>query len=103
MLKILLAVDGSESALRATRELVKHAGWYRETPEIELVTVRAPFPVGGLSGKVVNRDMLERYYHEEGEKALAGSKEMLSAASIKFAPHVLVGDVAKTIVEHAEK
>jgi len=101
MLKILLAVDGSQGAVRATRELIKHVGLYKETPEVELLTVRPPLPVGGLSGIVVNRQMIDRYYREEGEKALAPNQELLAQAGIKHTAHVVVGEVAHLIVEHA--
>jgi len=53
---------------------------YKETPEVELLTVRPPLPVGGLSGIVVNRQMIDRYYREEGEKALAPNQELLAQA-----------------------
>ena len=44
MVKILLAVDGSESSLRATRSLIETAQWFKELPQIELVTVHLPVP-----------------------------------------------------------
>lgn len=104
MVKILLAVDGSESAVHATRKLVESAAAYREPPEIELVTVHLPVPhVGGFSGAVVTHETIEKYYREEGEKALAPSRELLDRAKIRHASHILVGDIAKCIVEHAEK
>ena len=104
MLKILLAVDGSESAIRATRKFIETAGWYKEPPQVELVTVHLPVPqVGGFSGAVVTREMFERYYQEEGDKMLAPSRQLLEAAGIEYTPHVLVGQIAQTIVEHAER
>lgn len=103
MVKILLAVDGSESAVRATRKLVESAAAYREPPQVELVTVHLPVPHVGFSGVVVTHEMIERYYREEGEKALAPSKALLDQAKIRYASHILVGDIAKCIVEHAEK
>ena len=104
MLKILLAVDGSESALRATRKLIESAGWYQEPIEIELVTVHPPVPqVGGFAGAVVTHDMVEHYYSEEGGKALAPSRKLLDEARLRYTPHILIGDVAPTIVEHARK
>ena len=104
MLKILLAVDGSESALRATRELVQAAALYREPPQVELVAVHLPVPhVGGFSGVVVTHEMIERYYAEEGGKMLASSRQLLDAAGIKYTPHILVGQIAQTIVEHAQR
>ena len=104
MLKILLAVDGSESALRATRKLIETAAWYKEPPPVELVTVHLPVPhIGGFSGVVLTHDMIERYYAEEGDKMLAPSRQLLDAARVKYTPHILVGQIAPTIVAHAQK
>ena len=69
--KILLAVDGSESAVRAARKLIETADWYKEPPTVELVAVHLPVPVVGFADVVVSREMIERYYQEEGEKMLA--------------------------------
>ena len=38
-MKILLAVDGSKYSLDAVDSLIEHAGWYREKPQVELLTV----------------------------------------------------------------
>jgi nucleotide-binding universal stress UspA family protein len=104
MLKILLATDGSESALRATRKLVETAAWYKEPPQVELVTVHLPVPeIGGFADVVLTRQMIERYYQEEGEQALQASRQLLAAAGIKCTPHVLVGPIAQTIVERAQQ
>lgn len=103
MLKILLAVDGSESAARATRKLIDTLSWYKEAPQIDLVTVHLPVPsVSGMSN-VVSKDMLDRYYGEECENALAPSKKLLDAAGVKYTPHKLVGQIAESIVEQATK
>ena len=101
MLKILLAVDGSESAARAARKLIETAGWYKEPPTVELVAVHLPVPLVGFSDVVVSRQMVERYYQEEGEKMLATARRLLDAAGIKYVPHILIGQIAQTIVEHA--
>jgi nucleotide-binding universal stress UspA family protein len=102
MLKILLATDGSESAVRATRTLIETAAWYNEPPQVELVTVHLPVPpIGGLSGVVLTPQMIERYYQEEGEQALRASRQLLAAAGIKCTPHILVGPIAQTIVDRA--
>ena len=102
MPKLLLAVDGSESAICATRNLIEAAARYAERPDVELLTVHlAVPPVDVLSSAVVSRDTLERYYREEGEKALAPIRGLLGTAGLKVTAHVLVGDIASTIVEHA--
>jgi nucleotide-binding universal stress UspA family protein len=102
--KILLAVDGSEAADRATRKLVEMAGWFKEPLEVELVTVHLPLPqVGGFAGAVVSHEMVEKYYSEEGGKALAPARKLLDAAGVRYIPHILIGEVAPTIVGHVEK
>src|SRR5215470_9178817 len=103
MLKVLLAVDGSENALRATRELISHAQLYKEPLYVELLTVRSPLPLGGFSGAVLTREMVDSYYREEGQKALSASERLLTQADIALESHVQVGDVATTIVGHATK
>jgi len=104
VLKLLLAVDGSDSAIRATQKLVESAGWFKEPLEIELVTVHLPLPhVGGFAGAVVSHDMIEKYYSEEGGKALAPARKLLDAAGVRYVPHILVGEVAQGIVAHSEK
>jgi len=103
-MKILLAVDDSENAVRATRNLAAASPLYKQAPEVELVTVHLPVPyVGPFAGAVVSQDMTQRYYREEGEKALAPSKQVLDTAGIRYSPHVLVGEIAQTIIDHAQK
>ncbi len=104
MLKIMLAVDGSDSASRATQTLIETAGWYKEPLEVELVTVHLPLPqVGGFAGSVVSHDMVEKYYSEEGGKALAPARKLLDAAGVRYVPHILVGEIAPSLVSHAQK
>ena len=40
VIKTLLAVDGSDSAVRATRKLVETLSWYKDAPQVELVRLR---------------------------------------------------------------
>jgi nucleotide-binding universal stress UspA family protein len=104
VLKILLAVDGSESATRATQKVIEAAGWFKEPLEVELVTVHLPLPqVGGFAGAVVSHDMVEKYYSEEGGRALAPARKLLDGAGIRHVPHILVGEIAQSVVDHAQK
>jgi nucleotide-binding universal stress UspA family protein len=97
-MKILIAVDGSKPSLKALQLLVDHSDWYREPPEVELITVHLPVPAVGR----VPRSQLERYYVEEGEAKLAPAKKKLDAAGVPYKAHVLVGPVAESIVKHAK-
>jgi nucleotide-binding universal stress UspA family protein len=102
-MKILLAVDGSKASLGAVKKVIDHAGQFRDAPRIELLTVHRPVPpVRGL-GAGVGKSQLERYYQEEGEKALAAAKKLLDGAGMPYQAQVLVGDPAETIVKHCRK
>jgi nucleotide-binding universal stress UspA family protein len=98
-MKIVVAVDGSKPSLKAVQLLIDHAGWYREAPQVELVTVHLPVPKVARLPKA----QLERYYAEEGQSRLAAAKKKLDAAGVRYQPHVLVGSVAESIVKHAKE
>jgi nucleotide-binding universal stress UspA family protein len=101
-MRILLAVDGSKNSVDAVQFLIDHANWYRETPEIELVTVHLPVPKLPGMGAAVGKNQLQKYYQEEGEKHLAAARLKLDAAGVPYQPRVLVGPVAETLVKHAK-
>ena len=42
MTKILLPVDGSPSAVRATQTLIDTLGWYKEAPSLDVGAVHLP-------------------------------------------------------------
>ncbi|HVC11002.1 MAG TPA: universal stress protein [Burkholderiales bacterium] len=101
-MKILLAVDGSKYSLDAVKCVIEHADWYREKPEVELVTVHLPVPKLPGMGSVVGRGQIKRYYEEEGAQALAKARKLLDGAGIGYSARVLIGAPAETIVAHAE-
>jgi nucleotide-binding universal stress UspA family protein len=101
-MKILLAVDGSKHSLDAVQALVDHLGWYREAPQVELVTVHLPVPRLPGMGAAVGKNQLQKYYDEEGEKQLAAARRKLDAAGVPYTPRTLVGAVAETLVKHAK-
>ena len=101
-MKILLAVDGSKSSLDAVQSFVDHVDWYRDKPQVQLVTVHLPVPKLPGMGAAVGKSQIEQYYQQEGEQKLAAAKRKLDAAKIPYEPHVLVGPVAESIVKHAK-
>ena len=101
MLKILLPVDGSASAVNATRKLIETLGWYREPPAIELCTVHLPLPKVPNMGAFVSKDMIQKYYDDECAAMLAPSIKLLDAARIAYTSHALTGPIAETIVARA--
>jgi nucleotide-binding universal stress UspA family protein len=101
--RILLAVDGSEASARAATQLVKSLGWYKSTPEIDLLTVHLPVPKLHNMGAVVTHEMIERHYAEESAAAMAPARAVLDAAGVRYVAHRAVGQIAETIVAQANE
>jgi len=102
-LKILVAVDGSIHSLAAVRCLINQAARYRESPEIELLTVHRPVPSLPRMGMVIGKADIERYYADEGEEALAAAKKLLDRAGVKYRSNVLIGDPGDLIAKRASE
>jgi nucleotide-binding universal stress UspA family protein len=102
-MKILLAVDGSAHALGAVKCVIDHADWYKEKPQIELLTVHLPLPKLPGLGTTVGKTQIQRYYEEEGAQALAEARKALDRSGLRYEARILIGDPADTIVKHAKK
>jgi nucleotide-binding universal stress UspA family protein len=102
-MRILLAVDGSKAALGAVKRVIDHVGEFRDAPTIDLVTVHRPIPKVRGMGAGVGKSQVERYYQDEGEKALAEAKKLLDKAGIPYHAQVLVGDPAEAIMQQCRK
>ena len=103
-MKLLLAVDGSKSSLKGVECVIDHAEWYRQKPDVLLVTVQLPVPRLPNMGKVVGRAQIEKFYEDEGAKALSAAKRKLAAAGMKGAElrQGDTGQALRRIGEHAE-
>ena len=102
-MKILVAVDGSKASLDAVKYVIDHAADYKVAPSVELVTVHREVPKLPGMGAAVGKTQIQRYYMEEGEEVMTPSMKLLDKARITYQPHVLVGDPAQRVVEHAVK
>jgi nucleotide-binding universal stress UspA family protein len=100
-MKILFATDGSACALSALSTLADHLDRFREPIKVLVLHVHPPLPYPNAAAWV-GKDVITRYYNEEGEVALADSRGLLAARDISFETTKLVGDPAQTIVAHAE-
>ena len=104
MMKILLAVDGSKTSLDAVKFVIKHAHWFSEPPQLEVVTGHAQismprFP--GMSG--IGKTQMQQFYEEEGGKRLVEAKRLLDQAGMRYTARVLVGPSGEVITQHANK
>ncbi len=98
--KILLPVDGSEQSLRAVEEVISLGERLRERPELYLLHVHLPIPVGRIQAHV-SKETLEGYYLEESRAQLAAAEVRLKAAGVAFVSHIHVGQPADVIVREA--
>ena len=69
MLKIMIAVDGSEASLRATQSAIQSIAWYKQAPRIDLIAIHVSIPSVPHMGLVISQEMLDNYYREESSDA----------------------------------
>lgn len=96
-MRILIAVDGSEAALRAVRYAIRLAGELKLAPELHLLYADEPLLRSvamslGLEGT-------RRYHAENGRVATQKARAMLKRAKAACEEHVLVGEPAPTILK----
>lgn len=99
MVKILVPVDGSESALRALKTAIAMAGQHDDA---ELHLLNAPIPIlSGHAKMFLGKQVVQDYYNEEGEKALADARKVAETAGVRFVTVIKAGQSAQTIVDYA--
>lgn len=103
MLKLLMPVDGSESAVNSVSLMIPKLAWFKDGVEIHLLNVQNPMPYGNRVSSVLGQDKVKQYHHDEGLAALQPSREKLDAAGIKYVFHIGVGAAAETIVQYARE
>jgi nucleotide-binding universal stress UspA family protein len=100
-MKIMLAADGSEFTRAAAQYLATHLDFLAAKPTIEILHVRAPFPMP-RAAKVVGKKAIESYEKEECEKALKVAESELKKAGVPFKSFWVVGDVADEIASYVK-
>ncbi len=71
-MKILIAIDGSPSSLRAVEYVTRHADIFGVSPQINLISVHLPVP-SPRARAWVGKEVLDQYYSDESDEALAGA------------------------------
>lgn len=100
MLKALVAVDGSQTALCAVRHVIKLIR-DREPLEVHLVNVQPP--VRGDITMFVAASTVQDYHLDEANKALNPACALLDAAGISYRRHIFVGHAGEMIAECARR
>jgi nucleotide-binding universal stress UspA family protein len=102
--KILVAFDGSESALRAVRHVATLNDLVK--PHVHLLHARDPLH---LKDAVLVKDLpkvieqIQQAHLDSGMEALRPASAILKDAGVACDPHVVIGDAAQTIVDTAAK
>lgn len=97
----LIPFDGSDQSMRALELAISEAKSRQITPALVLLNVQMPLPSDIT--RFIDRNTVDDYHLEEGEKVLTRAKERLSASSLIHTFHILVGDVSTTISEFASR
>jgi nucleotide-binding universal stress UspA family protein len=93
--RVLLALDGSEPALRAAQRLVDWQGWLGEL-DVQIVHVQQPLT---LLAAIVppHRDVIEQWSTRAGEEATQHARELFAKAGIRHHLHLSVGEPFREI------
>ena len=99
-MKILVAIDGSPQALAALETLAGKFDFFRDPPTLLLLNVQLPVAPKAATAWV-GKEVVESYYHEEGEAALADAVAFLNARGVPFRAERRIGDPADEIAKLA--
>ena len=98
--RILLPVDGSESAGKAV-DYVCELRNARIPVAVRLLNVQIPIASGNVR-RFVSQETIDGDFRAEGEVALAAAKQVLQTAGITFDERILLGHAGQTIVREAQ-
>lgn len=97
---LLVPVDGSQSSLNALQTALNFLK-KNLAAQLHVISVQ-PAILSGNVKRFISAEIINDYYNEEGEKALAAAREMLGQAGVAASVSIQVGHVAETIVEYAK-
>lgn len=98
-MKILLPVDGSDHSDRAVQHVIAMLAGCSDRA-IHLVNVQPPIDAPEIRSHMTASE-IEAMQESRGGDALASARALLDTAGFASVPAVLLGPVAKTIVQYA--
>ena len=101
-MKILVPVDGSDSANRAVDQVIATATLLKDAPQIFLLNVQWNIASGNVK-LFINHETINDYYREQGMAALASARKKLDTAGLAYIYHISIGTPAEAIVQYAQE
>lgn len=100
--KILIPIDGSDSANRALNYVIENRAWLKEAPQMFLLNVQWKLASGNVK-LFINQETINDYYREQGMEALAAARKNLDATGLAYTYHISIGTPAEAIVQYAKE
>ena len=94
-MKILIAVDGSATAVRAARYVARNLRSFGRKPQITLLNVDMPLPK--RLETLIGDDDSAGYHYDRGHRCIRRAAAVLKRAGVRHRERLLVGDPAATI------
>ncbi|WP_144641324.1 universal stress protein [Bordetella genomosp. 13] len=101
MTKILVPVDGSDSAHRALQEALRLTGTGGGAT-IHLLNVQPPV-ASGHARMFLDKSEMQAYYEDEAREPLARAESELAGASVSHTKAVRAGHTGEAIAEYAKE
>ena len=101
-MKALVAIDGSENALRALRYVIEQRNIFTANPELVLVNVHLPLP-SARAKAVLGSKAIEQYYKDEAEENLKPARAILAGKPCNAIERSFIGQPATQIIETAQR
>jgi nucleotide-binding universal stress UspA family protein len=100
MEKILIPIDGSDSAARALQFLVKRmlAGM---KADVYLINVQAPIRLN--AEPAFTAESIQKMQEAAGEETLQAARTVLDTAGVLYKTKVAIGEVAPSIAQYAKE
>ncbi|MDO8412848.1 MAG: universal stress protein [Gallionellaceae bacterium] len=101
-MKLLIPIDGSDSANHALNQAIASRAWLKEPPQLFLLNVQWKLATGNVK-LFINQDTINDYYREQGMAALAAAQQKLDAVGLAYTYHISIGTPAEAIVQYAQE
>ncbi|CAM3736766.1 universal stress protein [Polynucleobacter brandtiae] len=101
-MKILVAVDGSKTSLKAVKYAITLAKQLEKKPTLTLINVHDDEPLNRIKN-FVGKTEVENYLIETSQKELKPTQKILNDSGIKHSFVIELGHISESIVNFANK